>query len=85
MDVDPIKADSPENESNLEETHLLHQRHQSIAQSMEIDETIIVDGPEAIDSQAPEKLMKVKKVDLLRDSLDEGIFQSQGFENDLVK
>jgi len=55
---------------------------------MEMDETIIVDGPEAIGTQPPadpRKLMKVKKVDLLRDSLDDGIFQSQGFENDLVK
>ena len=83
--VENIKTDIPCTESNLEETHLLRQRQQSIAQSMDIDETIIVDGPEAIDTRAPQKLMKVKKVDLLRDSLDDGIFQSQGFENDLVK
>lgn len=50
----------------------------------EVDETVIVDGPEAITRHPePKQLMRVVKVDLLRDSLD-GLCESQGFETDLV-
>lgn len=78
------------NASNtFEETHVLdnnRKRAESLAQSMDVDETIIVGQPESFPVQKPDKpLMRVVKVDLLRDSLDGGLLSSQGFDTDLVQ
>lgn len=74
--------------NNFEETHVLEKVKEpaSLTQSMDVDETIIVGQPESFQLQKPDKpLMRVAKVDLLRDSLDGGLLSSQGFETDLVQ
>ena len=51
---------------------------------MDVDETIIVGEPEGLKKEKGKPLMKVARVDLLRDSLDGDILSSQSFDNELA-